>query len=75
MPSRGPHTSPPIEEIAAELVISQRTGEGHMEHILAKLGFTSRANIAAWAAAPQPDGQGRLAAVGVQASLVSAAPR
>jgi len=46
-----------------------------MEHILAKLGFTSRANIAAWAAAPQPDGQGRLAAVGVQASLVSAVPR
>lgn len=36
--------------IAAELVISQRTAEGHVEHILAKLAFTSRAQIAAWAA-------------------------
>ena len=37
-------------EIAASLVISQRTAEGHVEHILAKLGFTSRAQIAAWVA-------------------------
>ncbi|WP_442943404.1 ATP-binding protein [Nocardia sp. NBC_00565] len=36
--------------IAARLVISPRTAEGHVEHILAKLGFTSRAQIAAWAA-------------------------
>lgn len=36
--------------IAAELVIAQRTAEGHVEHILTKLGFTSRAQIAAWAA-------------------------
>ncbi|WP_433207360.1 protein kinase domain-containing protein [Nocardia sp. CA-107356] len=36
--------------IAARLVISQRTAEGHVEHILTKLGFTSRAQIAAWAA-------------------------
>ncbi|MDI9979420.1 protein kinase [Rhodococcus sp. IEGM 1307] len=35
-------------EIAAKLVISQRTAQGHVEHILAKLGFTSRAQIAAW---------------------------
>ncbi|KJF19139.1 protein kinase [Rhodococcus sp. WS3] len=34
--------------IAAKLVISQRTAQGHVEHILAKLGFTSRAQIAAW---------------------------
>ncbi|WP_137872837.1 protein kinase [Rhodococcus sp. Q] len=34
--------------IAARLVISQRTAEGHVEHILAKLGFTSRTQIAAW---------------------------
>ncbi len=34
--------------VAAKLVISQRTAEGHVEHILAKLGFTSRAQIAAW---------------------------
>jgi non-specific serine/threonine protein kinase len=36
--------------IAARLVISQRTAEGHVEHILTKLGFTSRAQIAAWVA-------------------------
>ncbi|MGW4773488.1 protein kinase domain-containing protein [Nocardia sp. NPDC004278] len=34
--------------IAARLSISQRTAEGHVEHILTKLGFTSRAQIAAW---------------------------
>ncbi|GAA4474817.1 hypothetical protein GCM10023094_11140 [Rhodococcus olei] len=34
--------------IAARLVISQRTADGHVEHILTKLGFTSRAQIAAW---------------------------
>jgi non-specific serine/threonine protein kinase len=44
---------------AAELVISQRTAENHVEHILTKLGFTSRAQVAAWAAASQPDGPGR----------------
>jgi predicted ATPase/DNA-binding CsgD family transcriptional regulator len=37
--------------IAARLVISHRTVDGHMERILAKLGFTSRAQVAAWAAA------------------------
>ncbi|MFJ9363430.1 protein kinase [Nocardia sp. NPDC101769] len=36
--------------IAAQLVISPRTVNGHVEHILTKLGFTSRAQIAAWAA-------------------------
>lgn len=35
-------------QIAAKLVISQRTAQGHVEHILNKLGFTSRAQIAAW---------------------------
>ncbi|KAF0957050.1 hypothetical protein MLGJGCBP_01127 [Rhodococcus sp. T7] len=34
--------------IAAKLVISQRTAQGHVEHILSKLGFTSRTQIAAW---------------------------
>lgn len=34
--------------IATRLVISQRTAQGHVEHILAKLGFSSRAQIAAW---------------------------
>lgn len=36
--------------IAARLVISQRTVDGHVERILAKLGFTARAQIAAWSA-------------------------
>jgi len=34
--------------IANRLVISPRTAQGHVEHILAKLGFTSRAQVAAW---------------------------
>src|ERR671919_292886 len=36
-------------EIAGELVISQRTAESHVQHILTKLGFKSRSQIAAWA--------------------------
>ncbi|GAA2805694.1 ATP-binding protein [Saccharopolyspora taberi] len=35
------------KEIAERLVISQRTAEAHVEHALTKLGFTSRAQIAA----------------------------
>jgi DNA-binding NarL/FixJ family response regulator len=35
-------------EIAARLVISQRTAETHVEHILTKLGFSSRTQIARW---------------------------
>lgn len=37
-------------EIAAELVIGQRTAESHVQHILTKLGFRSRSQIAVWAA-------------------------
>ena len=48
------------KEITAALVISQRTAPNHVEHILAKLGFTSRAQVAAWIAASQPGGEGRL---------------
>ncbi|WP_239108445.1 ATP-binding protein [Microbispora siamensis] len=36
------------KDIAGRLVISQRTAEGHIEHILDKLGFKSRAQVAAW---------------------------
>jgi DNA-binding NarL/FixJ family response regulator len=36
------------KDIAAHLVISKRTAESHVEHILAKLGFTTRAQIAGW---------------------------
>jgi len=38
-------------EIAARLVVAQRTAEGHVENILSKLGFTSRAQVAGWLAA------------------------
>jgi predicted ATPase/DNA-binding CsgD family transcriptional regulator len=34
--------------IAGSLVISERTAEGHVERIRGKLGFQSRAQIAAW---------------------------
>jgi non-specific serine/threonine protein kinase len=36
------------KEIAATLVISQRTVETHVEHILTKLSFSSRAQVAVW---------------------------
>ena len=35
-------------EIAARLVISERTAGNHVAHILTKLGFTSRSQIAGW---------------------------
>jgi len=41
-------------EIAARLVISQRTAEGHVERVLAKLGFRARAQIASWIASHEP---------------------
>ena len=37
-------------EIAAELGIAPKTASSHVEHILAKLGLTRRAEIAAWTA-------------------------
>jgi predicted ATPase/DNA-binding CsgD family transcriptional regulator len=38
-------------DIAARLVISARTAETHVQHIMVKLGLTARAQIAAWTAA------------------------
>jgi DNA-binding CsgD family transcriptional regulator/predicted negative regulator of RcsB-dependent stress response len=37
-------------EVAEKLVISEATVEVHVKHILSKLGFRSRAQVAAWAA-------------------------
>ncbi|MGV9676540.1 LuxR C-terminal-related transcriptional regulator [Nocardia sp. NPDC003482] len=37
------------KRIAAELVISVRTAEAHVEHIRTKLGFSSRTQLAGWA--------------------------
>lgn len=44
-------------QIARRLVISQRTAESHVQHILSKLGFRSRARIATWVAKHQTDDQ------------------
>ncbi|HEU4515152.1 MAG TPA: LuxR C-terminal-related transcriptional regulator [Nocardioidaceae bacterium] len=41
-------------EIAERLVMARRTAEAHVAHILGKLGFTSRAQLAAWKAAQRP---------------------
>jgi predicted ATPase/DNA-binding CsgD family transcriptional regulator len=38
------------KDIAERLVISQRTVETHVEHILTKLGFRSRVRVSAWVA-------------------------
>ena len=43
-------------QIAATLVISARTVETHVQHIMDKLGCSSRAQIAAWSAAQPPAG-------------------
>jgi DNA-binding NarL/FixJ family response regulator len=40
-------------EIAARLVISERTAKRHVENILLKLGLLSRAQVAEWARARQ----------------------
>ena len=37
-------------DIAAALVIAERTADTHVQHILNKLGFRARAQVAAWAA-------------------------
>ena len=41
-------------EIGKTLVISERTVDAHVQHILNKLGFNSRAQIAAWIAVSAP---------------------
>jgi DNA-binding CsgD family transcriptional regulator len=42
-------------EIADRLVISQRTAETHVANVLAKLGFTSRTQVAVWLAESRED--------------------
>jgi non-specific serine/threonine protein kinase len=42
-------------DIAARLVISTRTAESHVHNIMTKLGFTNRAQLAAWVATYRHD--------------------
>jgi predicted ATPase/DNA-binding CsgD family transcriptional regulator len=46
-------------EIAGRLVISKRTVDAHVEHILTKLGASSRVQIATWTRADSPRSPGR----------------
>jgi len=51
-------------QIAETLVISDRTAQNHVQHILTKLGFSTRAQIAVWVArrfaGNEPAGRGPL---------------
>jgi DNA-binding NarL/FixJ family response regulator len=37
------------KQIGQALYVSERTAENHVQHILTKLGFSNRSQIAAWA--------------------------
>jgi non-specific serine/threonine protein kinase len=39
-------------EIAERLFLSERTVDNHVSHILAKLGFDSRVQVATWVTPP-----------------------
>jgi predicted ATPase/DNA-binding CsgD family transcriptional regulator len=41
--------------VAETLVLSRRTVDGHVEHIFSKLGFTARAQVAAWVTEHLPE--------------------
>ncbi|HKT04088.1 MAG TPA: helix-turn-helix transcriptional regulator, partial [Rugosimonospora sp.] len=43
------------KEIAVTLFTSRRTAESHVAHILQKLGFAARTQIATWVAERSPD--------------------
>jgi DNA-binding CsgD family transcriptional regulator len=38
-------------QIAAALYVSERTAQNHVQHILTKLGFANRSQIAVWSSA------------------------
>jgi non-specific serine/threonine protein kinase len=42
-------------QVAVRLGITERTAETHVDHILTKLDFSSRAQIAAWVASGAGD--------------------
>lgn len=43
------------KEIARELVVSHRTVDAHVDHILSKLGFRSRVQVASWISELKPE--------------------
>ena len=43
-------------ELAARLVIAERTAENHVQHILVKLGLSNRSQLAVWAATVNEQG-------------------
>ena len=45
------------KDIASRLVVSKRTVDAHIEHILGKLGYSSRVQIAALAVGQRDPGQ------------------
>jgi len=44
-------------QIAEQLYISERTAQTHVQHILTKLGFSGRAQIATWITSPPSRGR------------------
>ena len=46
------------KDIASRLVVSKRTVDAHIEHILGKMGYSSRVQIAALAAGQRDYGEG-----------------
>ena len=66
------------KEIAARLFLSERTAEGHVEHIRDKLGFGTRAQIASWftqaraaSARPTTQAAGTVASTAPTAAVVA----
>jgi DNA-binding CsgD family transcriptional regulator len=45
------------KQIGETLYVSERTAENHVQHILVKLGFSNRSQIAAWLATNAPAGR------------------
>ena len=57
------------KDIAMRLVVSKRTVDAHVEHMLAKLGFSSRVQIAALATAATSGSLGTDGLLGAGGSL------
>ena len=63
------------EEIAQRLVLTPGTVANHVEHILRKLGLSSRTQVAVWAVGRRPlEGGGRASRAGTVAGAKRGAP-